>query len=738
MQRVYAVLAITTAVAGALTFGARASAQAIDVPFDSARWTIDAPRAQLTEHLGRRSLRLAGGSAVLNDVQLQDGILEVDVSAPAGGFAFLFFRAASAIDREDVYLRMGAPGSPDALQYQPTFGGMGSWQLYHGPGFTASADFDPKSWTHLRVEVEGQTARVFVGQAASPALVVTELQSARDAGAIGVLEGTSGGTPAGVFFSNFRYTPRPRVGRMAAISAPNAKPSTRPDVIRRWELSSAIAVQDAPIDSMPAAQRDERGWLAVDAEPNGRLNIARYRAKAGFRSLVVARTRIHASHDETRRLVFGYSDDVTIFLNGRPVYAGRNGFRARYPSAAGLMTADDAVYLELRRGTNDLRLAVAEVFGGWGLMARLEAPVVRPETRTSAGSLRVPPPVASSTYPDSAWPVVSDLAAAGYVPARFDTLRAAVAAAGTSAMLVVARGRVVFAQGDVARPTYLASARKSVVSMLYGRYVADGTIRLDATLASLGIDDIGGLLPIERRATVRDLLGARSGVYHPAANLGDASALAPPRGSVRPGTYFLYNNWDFNALGTILERATGRDLYELLERDLAHPLGFQDWARAAQAKRNDTGASRYPAQHIVLSARDMARLGYCMLRGGRWRDVQVIPAAWVANTTRIVTPASEVARTSPFHPRLGYGYLWWVVDPRSTRGSRAPIRGRDPWAGAYSATGSYGQYITVLPAIDVVVAHKVFAPPPPAQQVGIDTYLDRILPLVIAATTSTH
>ena len=335
-----------------------------------------------------------------------------------------------------------------------------------------------------------------------------------------------------------------------------------------------------------------------------------------------------------------------------------------------------------------------------------------------------------AAFPDSAWPVVRDLAAAGYDPARFDTLRAQVTAEGTSAMLVVAGGRVVFAHGDVARPTYLASARKSVVSMLYGRYVAARTVRLDATLASLGVDDVGGLLPVERTATVQDLLTARSGVYHPAANLGDASAMAPPRGSVRPGAYFLYNNWDFNALGAILERVTGADLYDLMDRDLARPLGFQDWVRADQPKRNDTGASRHPAHHMVLSTRDMARLGYCMLRGGRWRGTQVIPEEWVARTTRLATPAAEVARTSPFDARLGYGYLWWVLDPDGTGSPPG-----DAWAGAYTASGSYGQYITVLPVIDVVVAHKVFAPPQPAQQVRIDAYLDRILPLVIRATT---
>ena len=159
-----------------LSLGTPLAAQSIAVPFDTTRWSIDAPRAEFVEHLGRPSLHLAGGSALLKDVEVQDGTLDVDVSAPDGGFAFLFFRAASRTDREDVYLRMGAPGSPDALQYQPTFHGMGSWQLYHGAGFTAPVSFDPKGWTHLRVEIDGRRARVFVGDTIAPALETCKMR----------------------------------------------------------------------------------------------------------------------------------------------------------------------------------------------------------------------------------------------------------------------------------------------------------------------------------------------------------------------------------------------------------------------------------------------------------------------------------------------------------------------------------------------------------------------------------
>jgi hypothetical protein len=371
-------LAVTLAPAHSL------HAQAIDVPFDSTHWTLDAPRAELVEHLGRRSLRLGGGSALLRDVRFQDGTIEVDVSGPPSGFAFLVFRATTPKDREDVYLRMGSSGTADALQYMPTYGGEGSWQLYHGPGYNASAAFDPAKWTHLRVDVAGQRASVFVGDASAPTMVVPELKGGEGPGAIGVFEGSTFGIPAGVIFSNFRYTARPPHAPMRAAAAP----STRPDVIREWALSDAVPVERSPNDSLPSAalpsvaRTDRRRWLPVQAEPDGLLNIARYRSMVGPLSLVVARTVIHADRAEVRRLVFGYSDDVTIFLNGRPLYAARNGLGARYPTDFGLMTPDDAVYLPLRRGENELLFAVAESFGGWGLEARLDPPVV-PHTRVA-------------------------------------------------------------------------------------------------------------------------------------------------------------------------------------------------------------------------------------------------------------------------------------------------------------------------------------------------------------------
>lgn len=317
----------------------------------------------------------------------------------------------------------------------------------------------------------------------------------------------------------------------------------------------------------------------------------------------------------------------------------------------------------------------------------------------SAAPTHAPAGVVAPTevYPAGAWQHIDDPATVGWSRAGLDRVTAHLLTLPTTGFMAVVGGRVLLEYGDVQAVSYLASVRKSVLSMLFGGYVADGTIRLDRTLAELGIDDRQALSEQEKRATIRDLLAARSGVFHPASNPGDDLASAPPRGSQPPGTYFLYSNWDFNALGTIFEQETGRDLYDALETDLARPLGMQDFDRALHRKSGDLSRSLHPAYHMHLSTRDMARLGYLMLREGRWAGRQVVPRDWVRESTRAITPVREMNPPDRRRGPFGYGYLWWVWDGEHAVG---------PYAGGYTALGAVGQHITVLPALDLVVVHK--------------------------------
>ncbi len=338
-----------------------------------------------------------------------------------------------------------------------------------------------------------------------------------------------------------------------------------------------------------------------------------------------------------------------------------------------------------------------------GLVAVAQPPAPPPTAAVPNASeaarapLDRPPPI----FPGAHWTKTEQPDKYGFAADRLATLTPFLHTMDTTAMMVIVDGAVVYEYGDTAVVSYLASCRKSVLAMLCGNYVASGQIKLERTLRDLEIDDVGGLLPVELDATIDNLLTARSGVFHPASYKGDAGASAPPRGSQKPGRYFLYNNWDFNLAGAVFEQLTGQGLYAALQTDLAIPLGMEDFDLARQKKEGDATRSKYPGYPIHLSTRDMARLGYLMARGGNWNGRQLVPKDWVEKITTLVTPVSGI--NPPFWRGYaegslwGYGRLWWVWDDHGNDG---------PFSGAFTGWGVSGQFITVLPAMRMVIAHK--------------------------------
>lgn len=306
---------------------------------------------------------------------------------------------------------------------------------------------------------------------------------------------------------------------------------------------------------------------------------------------------------------------------------------------------------------------------------------------------------AEPVYPVPEWGNLQAPESLGYSSAGLAAVDSYIDGLNTHSIQVSVGGKVLYQRGDLSAVSYIASVRKSVLAMMYGKYVLDGTIDLDSTLADLGVDDIGGLLPIEKQARVEDLISARSGIYHPASNSGDNTADAPPRGSQQPGTYYLYNNWDFNAAGGLFEMLTGRGIYQELNETIALPLGFQDFDLASHKKSGDAERSRFLAYHMNFSTRDMARIGYLMLRQGKWQDAQLVDPDWVRRMVAPITQASEMNPDSRRNTGFDYGYMWWVLDDDSM----APV-----YKGAYAGRGHFGQYLLVIPALDMVVSHKTW------------------------------
>jgi CubicO group peptidase (beta-lactamase class C family) len=257
-----------------------------------------------------------------------------------------------------------------------------------------------------------------------------------------------------------------------------------------------------------------------------------------------------------------------------------------------------------------------------------------------------------------------------------------------TAIMVVQNDLVVATAGDVTRKVNVRSVRKSLLSALIGIAVEHRQINLEDTLEHLAIDDNSpSLTPQEQQATVRQLLMARSGIYHPAAyETRDQKATRPARGAYAPGTFWYYNNWDFNALGAIYEKATGDNAFKGFERLIARPTGMEDFT-AIDGRFVGDNSSIYPAYTFNMTARDLARFGLLYLNRGRWNGTQIVPAQWVAESTKA---HSDTGRTG-----LGYGYLWWVLDAQVWRD------------GATLANGNGGQRIAILPAKGLVIVQVV-------------------------------
>lgn len=250
--------------------------------------------------------------------------------------------------------------------------------------------------------------------------------------------------------------------------------------------------------------------------------------------------------------------------------------------------------------------------------------------------------------------------------------------------------QVIFEYGNISEPTNVASVRKTVLGILYGMYDID----LTKTLDELQITDVGDLLPKEKQATIGDLLAARSGVYHPASNPGD-NPNKPERGDKDPGTFYLYNNWDFNVAGTIFEQVTGISIFDALN-DLGKKIGFEDYdidkhkQVAERRKTINRSVSIHPPYQMFLSARDMGKIGLLMLNNGKWNGEQLVPSDWIKKMTTIISSKLEV------NPRYAYGYMCKLFDEEQEHFL----------SGAYFASGKGEQNIMVIPKLNMVIVIK--------------------------------
>lgn len=348
--------------AAALMSAAVLTAQPTPIPFDEAHWQL--ANARVVEHLGRPALM---GLAALKDVTIENGVIEYDLAVSgARSYPGVVFRSQPDGSWERFYIRPHRAGRTntslysDVLQYLPAWNRVDSWQLYSGPGYTAGSVIPIGRWFHVKIEVNGDQARVFVDNAPAPGLEIPLLRHGRRRGGI-MLMGPADGS---AYFSNFS------VDTSGAPAFTLARPpAPAPGFVRSWQVSQAVPTLE--IDdrgSAPPAAAANPQWRDLPADEYGLVDVARIQGRTGRPDTVFLRTVISSARAEVHPYRFGYSDSVTIYLNGVKMFSGDSTYQGRDPSFLGIVGPNDALYLPLRAGENELLVALGEMQGGWGFL----------------------------------------------------------------------------------------------------------------------------------------------------------------------------------------------------------------------------------------------------------------------------------------------------------------------------------------------------------------------------------
>ncbi|MFT5051570.1 MAG: hypothetical protein ACI8QZ_002989 [Chlamydiales bacterium] len=337
------------------------------IPFDSERWTFEVQGSELVEHLGRQSLFLKDGRVWLRDVELLNGVIEFDVALPKErSFIGAFWRMQDSRNYEHFYLRPQQSGQPDACQYTPVINGVSAWQLYSGPGHAAVIDFEPDAWTSVKIEIWDDAARVHVDGA--PLMIIHDLKREPAPGRIG-LE-VPAFAPA--HFSRFRC----RKLEQEPFERPAASKATAPaGTVRSWSVSSVFPEASLLGNHWIDPTLDQNlEWTTLASEESGIANLARVQG-LDVGDTCSARIVMDVEHEQSVDFTFGFSDRVRVYLDGCLIYAGDNSYRSRDHRFLGTIGPFDRLILPLHAGPNELRLAVSEGFGGWGLLGRLKPEV---------------------------------------------------------------------------------------------------------------------------------------------------------------------------------------------------------------------------------------------------------------------------------------------------------------------------------------------------------------------------
>ncbi|HJZ32080.1 MAG TPA: serine hydrolase [Hyphomicrobiaceae bacterium] len=299
-----------------------------------------------------------------------------------------------------------------------------------------------------------------------------------------------------------------------------------------------------------------------------------------------------------------------------------------------------------------------------------------------------------------------------------------VAARGGPSGLVLKAGRIVAEWGDTGREDMTFSVAKSYLAVLAGLAVADGLIAAVDEPVGASVDGPWFASPHNQAISWRHLLqqtsewqgelwGKSDQVdHHRQIGVGaDNSRKGQRRQLQPPGSHFEYNDVRVNLLAFCLLKRFGRPLPEVLRERIMDPIGASaswqwhgyttSWTEVGGRRLQSVSGGSHWGGGMFIGARDHARFGLLVARGGAWHKQRLIPSAWLE---AMLTPSA----TNP-----GYGYLWWL-NRTATRHPSVP-------ASSVFALGAGSNIIWIDPEHDLVVVLRWI------DKAAVDGFLARLL-----------
>jgi hypothetical protein len=357
------------AMGGAMQLSMPAMAQkSIKIPLTADRWqTTGNVEFLTTDASPLGSIKVNKGDAVLKDLTFGNGTIEFDVIANGPMGAGIGFRRRDDDTYEDFYLRPrpNCAAAVDCVQYAPQTHGVLLWDMF--PQYQGPAPLKDEESNHIKLVVSGRRMNIFVNGATAPTLAIGRLEGDVLEGGL-LLQGP--GT-----FANLTVHPGAVEGLTPVPTNDPARDDKR--FLRQWLVSPPAAFPDdkmAVISAMPEPGQD---WKPMIAERGGMVNLSRQFGLLPGRARGVAwlKTDVDSDSAQTKHVSIGWAREIWVFVNGKLIFADKNLYQppaARKNPDGRLSLTNGSFDLPLQKGKNEIAVALADNFYGWGMELRLD------------------------------------------------------------------------------------------------------------------------------------------------------------------------------------------------------------------------------------------------------------------------------------------------------------------------------------------------------------------------------